>query len=67
MEDRIRKLSSQLVAEQDASEAIKLAAQLRGELRKYVEALRAQVADYPRVKERRKLPEAEPVSNGPGS
>jgi hypothetical protein len=53
MEDRIRKLSGELVAEQDPTKVRDLSTQLRVALHDYIESLRAKVMAYPVVDERR--------------
>ena len=53
MEDRIAKLCAELVAEQDLEKAREISAQLRTELHHFIEALRARVAHYPVVADRR--------------
>jgi hypothetical protein len=48
-EDRIRKLCSELLAQPDTRTVQELSAELRSELRTYVEELRKQFAVYPGV------------------
>jgi hypothetical protein len=47
MEDRIRKLCAETVAERDPEKARELSRELRTELHNFIEALRARVPDYP--------------------
>ena len=53
MEDRIKKLCGEFVAEQDPEKSRELSEQLRTELHRFIESLRARVAQYPIVEERR--------------
>ena len=53
MEDRIRKLSEELVAERDLTKVRELSVQLRAALHDHIETLRLKVTDYPAVDERR--------------
>ena len=53
MEDRIRKLSEELVAERDLTRVRELSVQLRAALHDHIETLRSKVTDYPAVDERR--------------
>ena len=53
MEDRIRKLCQEAIAEQGPAKAKRLLSQLRVELRDYMKNLRERVAGYPVMKERR--------------
>jgi hypothetical protein len=54
MEDQIRSLCQQIVAERDESKATSLIVKLRNELHQHVEQLRARLETYPAVIERRK-------------
>ena len=53
MEDRIKKLCSEFVAEKNPEKSRELSEQLRAELHQFVEMLRAKVTHYPMVEERR--------------
>jgi signal transduction histidine kinase len=55
IEDRIRRLSQKLVAEQDLEKARLLAEELREELSRHIEGLRLRLAEYPVVTERREI------------
>ena len=59
MEDKIRRLSEQLLAAQDDQELTAILAELRTALHQHVERLRARVATYPIVVERRSYPSTE--------
>ena len=47
MEDRIKRLCQDLVAERDSTKAISLAAELRSELKRFMEDLRTRLGIYP--------------------
>jgi hypothetical protein len=53
MEDRIEKLCREFVTENDPEKARELSGQLRTELHHFIEVLRARVAHYPVVADRR--------------
>jgi plasmid stabilization system protein ParE len=53
MEDRIGRLCAEFVAEQNPERARELSGQLRTELHRFVEMLRARVTQYPILEERR--------------
>jgi hypothetical protein len=53
MEDRIEQLCREFIAEKNAEKARQLSGQLRTELHHFIETLRARVANYPVVEERR--------------
>jgi hypothetical protein len=53
MEDRIRKLCAEFVAEKNPEKSRELSEQLRAELHQFVEILRAKVTHYPIGEERR--------------
>ena len=53
MEERIRKLCGEAVAERDPEKARELSRELRTELHNFIEALRARAPDYPGTGERR--------------
>jgi len=52
-EDKIRRLSQQLLAAESDPELTAIVGELRAALRQHVERLRARVASYPIVVERR--------------
>jgi hypothetical protein len=52
MEDKIRKLCQEILAATDDKEQIQMLRELRRELRRHVEALRARLARYPIVERR---------------
>ena len=54
MEDKIRALCAQLLAEQDDAKLTLLIVELRDELHQLVERLRAKFVNYPIIIERRK-------------
>jgi hypothetical protein len=53
MEDRIEKLCREFIAETDPEKASEFSGQLRTELHHFIQALRARVAHYPVVADRR--------------
>ncbi len=53
MEDRIRKLCSEVVGERDPEKAREMTRQLRRELEDFIKVLRARAAEYPVIQERR--------------
>ena len=53
MEDRIRKLCAEVIAEPDPEKARELSRQLRTELHDFIAGLRARVSNYPVVDDRR--------------
>ena len=53
MEDKIRTLCAQLLAEQDEAKLTLLIVELRNELHQHIERLRAKFANYPVIIERR--------------
>jgi hypothetical protein len=53
VEDKIRKLSAQLLAAQEDAELRPMLVELREALHQHIERLRARLADYPIVMERR--------------
>ena len=55
MEDKIRSLCQQIVAERDEKKATSLIVRLRDELHQHVEQFRARLGTYPGIIERRKL------------
>jgi len=72
MEDRIRKLCAEVIAESDSEKARELGQQLRAELHDFIGGLRARVSSYPVIEERRvqsgvpppeKPPERAPASS----
>jgi hypothetical protein len=54
IEDKIRARCGQLLAEQDEAKLTPLIVELRDELHRYIEQLRAKLVDYPVTIERRK-------------
>jgi len=56
MEDKIRRLSEQLLTAKDDQELTGILGELRAALHQHVERLRARVASYPIVVERRSYP-----------
>jgi hypothetical protein len=67
MEDKIRKLSQQLLTATSDQEMTWILAELRLALRQHVERLRARVASYPVMVERRTYPSSEGPSNANSS
>jgi hypothetical protein len=72
MEDRIRKLCAEFVAEKNPEKSRELSEQLRAELHQFVEMLRAKVTQYPIIEQRRvqggsPLPEAVPEDGTSGN
>ena len=63
MEDKIRKLSQQLLTATTDEEMTWILAELRVALRQHVERLRARMASYPIMVERRNYPPSEEPSN----
>jgi hypothetical protein len=63
LQDRIQKLCSELLVQQDEKETQKLSGELRSKLRTYVEGLRRQFAAYPGVQAYRRKTDA--VLNAP--
>jgi len=63
MEDKIRRLSEQLLAAKDDQELTPILGELRAALHQYIERLRARVAVYPIVIERRSYPPTEETPN----
>lgn len=53
MEDKIRSLCAQILAEQDEAKLTSLIVDLRGQLHRHIERLRAKLVDYPVTIERR--------------
>ena len=53
MEDRIRKLCAEVIAEPDPEKARELSRRLRTELHDFIAGLRARVSNYPIVDDRR--------------
>jgi hypothetical protein len=53
MEDKIRTLCAQLLAEQDEAKLAPLIVELRDQLHRHIERLRAKLLDYPVTIERR--------------
>jgi hypothetical protein len=68
-EDRIRKLSAELLEERDHMQMQKLSGELRSQLRTYIQELRNQFAVYPGVQAYRRksdaIPNAPPVPHVP--
>src|SRR5207249_5812405 len=62
MEDKIRKLSELLLQAKDDQEMSRTLAELRVALRQHVEQLRARMASYPIMVERRTYPSSEDSS-----
>jgi hypothetical protein len=59
-EDRIRKLSAELLEERDHMQMQKLSGELRSQLRTYIQELRKQFAVYPGVQAYRRKTDAVP-------
>jgi hypothetical protein len=55
IDDRIRKLCQELIAEQDLEKFQSLAAEFREAIHEYVQRLRARLDDYPIVHDRRSM------------
>jgi len=67
IEDKIRRLSEQLLAAKNDQELTTILGELRDALHEHVERLRARVANYPIVLERRSYPPREETSSRSGS
>ena len=66
-EDKIRRLSEQLLAAKNDQELTRILGELRAALHEHVERLRARVANYPIVLERRSYTPREETSRRSGS
>ena len=66
-EDKIRRLSEQLLAAKSDQELTRILGELRAALHEHVERLRARVANYPIVLERRSYTPREETSRRSGS
>jgi hypothetical protein len=66
-EDKIRRLSEQLLAAKSDQELTRILGELRAALHEHVERLRARVANYPIVLERRSYAPREETSRRSGS
>jgi hypothetical protein len=67
MEDRIRRLCSELLAKKDDEEVGPIVVELRNALRAHIEGMRERCSSYPFLIERRALSDIPPVNKQDGT